>query len=341
MLRYDFDQRVALLTRLTPEQLEEASFLDDRLLKPGVPHADVALPLVVQTALGLDRLCPLHFIFHTGHVGSTLTSRLLGVVPGVLSLREPFILRQVAQAMDHAGVPDSRIDPERMQRVFNATLNLMRRGFPDTHTVLVKVASVVGRIAPQLMAALPESRAIYLNVKPEAYVAGYLANPASLRDLLPTMEERIERLRREGLPDHLLTRPWTDGEQAALAWLAESLAEQRAEAALGDRLLRVDFDDTLADMEQALHRVLLHFSLPDAGETLQSMLHSPLRGRYSKAMDYEFSAAMRKGMLQEAARRHADEMQRAEDWLDRVAAEHAGSRACLTRFPFPAGKWPA
>src|SRR4026208_509760 len=46
---------------------------------------------------------PLHYIFHTGHVGSTLVSRLLDETGAVLSLREPLPLRTLAEAQDLLG----------------------------------------------------------------------------------------------------------------------------------------------------------------------------------------------------------------------------------------------
>ena len=36
------------------------------------------------------------WIFHIGHVGSTLVSRLLGELAGVLAIREPRLLRDLA-----------------------------------------------------------------------------------------------------------------------------------------------------------------------------------------------------------------------------------------------------
>ena len=42
-----------------------------------------------------DRASDARWIFHIGHVGSTLISRLLGELEGVLSVREPRSLRDL------------------------------------------------------------------------------------------------------------------------------------------------------------------------------------------------------------------------------------------------------
>src|SRR5215831_12947593 len=88
--------------RMDAPAYRRASFLDERLLTSEtrgqwVPFADVARAMPAPSAR------PLHFIFHSGHVGSTLLSRMLDETGKVLSLREPLPLRTMAEAYDAAG----------------------------------------------------------------------------------------------------------------------------------------------------------------------------------------------------------------------------------------------
>src|SRR5262245_55619754 len=82
------------LVRLTKAAYAAASFLDSRLLTHGVPSGWGPWPELRDAAGGLCERC--HFIFHISHVGSTLLSRLLGQHPALFSLREPAILRNLA-----------------------------------------------------------------------------------------------------------------------------------------------------------------------------------------------------------------------------------------------------
>src|SRR3569832_1671214 len=116
--------------RMEAQDYRHASFLDERLLTPTtrgqwVPFAEVARAMLAATASR-----PLHFIFHSGHVGSTLLSRLLDETGRVLSLREPLALRTVAEAYD-AGRPglDERLE---------ILLRVWERGFGDTAAVFLK-----------------------------------------------------------------------------------------------------------------------------------------------------------------------------------------------------------
>jgi hypothetical protein len=69
----------------------DASFLDERLIAEPALADWRPWPEVERAAAPLAVSCD--FIFHIGHVGSTLISRLLGRCAGVFSLRETAVLR--------------------------------------------------------------------------------------------------------------------------------------------------------------------------------------------------------------------------------------------------------
>ena len=78
-----------------------ASFLDDRVLTRESEGAWVPYPRLAEAVARMEGDArPLHFIFHIGHAGSTLLSRLLDELGGVLPLREPLPLRTLAEAPD-------------------------------------------------------------------------------------------------------------------------------------------------------------------------------------------------------------------------------------------------
>ena len=101
-----------LLIHFGEDAYRSSSFLDDRILGPATRGGWVPVERVVEAAGQLvDGMRPLHFIFHTGHVGSTLVSRLLDETGQVLSLREPLPLRTLAEAHDVLHAPESLLGP--------------------------------------------------------------------------------------------------------------------------------------------------------------------------------------------------------------------------------------
>src|SRR5262249_6727897 len=137
----DLVRDAVLLVLFDANAYRSASFLDDRILGPATRGAWVPVARVAEAARLVKRTCPLHFIFHTGHVGSTLLSRLLDETGEVLSLREPLPLRRLADAFDVLDQPDSLSSRARFDLVLGTFLQLWSRGYAATRTVVLKATS--------------------------------------------------------------------------------------------------------------------------------------------------------------------------------------------------------
>ena len=96
----DLVRDLVLLVRMNARAYRAASFLDDRILGPATEGSWLPGPAVAQCARQVVGGKPVHYIFHTGHVGSTLLSRLLDEPAACSGLREPLPLRTVADAME-------------------------------------------------------------------------------------------------------------------------------------------------------------------------------------------------------------------------------------------------
>jgi hypothetical protein len=260
---------------------------------------------------------PLHFIFHSGHVGSTLLSRLLDEIPGVLGLREPVPLRTLADDYDSLGLGGVA--------QFNARaatfLNLWSRGFKDTRAVVVKSTSVASRVAPTLLGMAAKSRAVYLNVALETYLATMLASAAADDDIAAFAKLRAARL--SAMLEIALPETKTKGEAIAIAWLTERLNQQITQNAAGDRVLAVDFDHMLADLPKTLARIIAHLELQAGPPVIAKLAKSAVLTRYSKAPErHAFSHADRTAKLATALRSHAEEVKKGKTFVAELSARH-------------------
>lgn len=298
--------RRVLLVPLSEADYRAASFLDTRVLTPGMRMSWVPFDQLAAAARDVKPL-PLHFIFHAGHVGSTLLSRLLDELPGVLGLREPSVLRQLAGTHDAADT-DIRVE---------TFLPLWSRGFAGTRAVVIKATSVVGQIAPMLMAASPESRGVYLNLSAGSYITAVLAASGGMEDLNAFADARAMRL--TALLGETPQKPEGPGELAALAWLVERLAQAAAQKSAGARVLDIDFESLLADLEQTMMRIAAHFRLDASPASIAALASSPVLTRYSKAPHrLGFSPAHRAAMMQKARDIHAAEIRKGLALLARL-----------------------
>ncbi|MGB5133394.1 MAG: hypothetical protein WBO00_12290 [Steroidobacteraceae bacterium] len=328
--KLDFIRGAVLVIRIDAGAYRSASFLDDRILAPSTQGSWFPIARVAEAAARITDPRPLHFIFHTGHVGSTLASRLLDEIGLVLPIREPLPLRSLAEVHDEIGRPESLLSDSQFGEVLEMSLRLWARGYEWTRAVVVKATSSAGRIAVPLLEARPESRAICMNVGAEPYLATLLSGPNSADDLRGHGPGRIKRLQaRSKVPVGPLHR-LSPGELAALGWLVETASQQDAMRQFPGRVLAVDFDDFLAAVADSMDRILAHFGLQRDERQSTAIAASPVLLRYAKAPERLFSPDDRRLLLRESRRENAAEISRGMAWLASLARSEPSLAAVLT-----------
>lgn len=307
-----------LLVRLGAAGYRTASFLDDRILGPDTPGAWLPFAAVDDAARRVTGSRPVHFIFHTGHVGSTLVSRLLDETADVLPLREPLPLRTLAEAHDALGRVDALHSRAGFEVALRAFLRLWSRGYPSTRGVVVKATSSAGRLAAPLLDASGGSRAVYMNLRPEPYLATLLAGRNSPIDLRGHGPERIRRVQARVATALAPLHELSLGELAALSWLAESWTQRDCLRRFAGRVVAVDFEAFLSNVADGIARILRHFALPADSHQVAAVGRSPVLTRYSKAPEYAYTPEVRAEVLRDSRRDNAAEIRRGMRWLERL-----------------------
>lgn len=315
----DLARGVALIVRLDASAYRAASFLDDRILGPTTQGVWMSVGRVSEAAQRAAELRPLHFIFHTGHVGSTLLSRLLDETGLVLSLREPLPLRTLADAYDVLERPESLLDRTQYIGLLGTFLRLWARGYDWTRAVVVKATSSAGRAAVPVLEASPQSRAIYLNLRAEPYLATLLAGENSPQDLRGHGPGRMKRLQAFCSAPPRPLHELSIGELAALGWLVESHSQRTALSHFRERVQAIDFDAFLEDVRGCMERVVQLFGLSPEPAFLAHIAQSPVLGRYSKAPDRPFTPEARAELLRQSRRDHRAEIAKGMAWLETLA----------------------
>ncbi|HTU10687.1 MAG TPA: hypothetical protein VMG08_07280 [Allosphingosinicella sp.] len=315
-LPFEYDPasgRVALL-RMTEADYRAASFLDQRVLRPDsvlieTEWAKLAMPAEARRNA--------QYIFHIGNVGSTLISRLLGELPEVFALREPLLLRAFAESPPDADG-------------FDRLTALLSRTFRPDQRANVKATSFTSEIADRLVPL--GSRALFLYARPDRYLENILAGENSWRTLQALSPLRLRRLqgRCPGLEAEL--GAMHDGLKAALGWACEMTSLEAAAARLPEGSVRwLEFDAFLADPVAQFRAVAAHFGHKADEPTARAIAEGPLMGRYSKALDYEYSPALRREILADARWRHAPAIRDALNWLEGLARRYPAVADAIRR----------
>jgi hypothetical protein len=320
--KFDADRDAVFLVRMSRDDYRKASFLDDRVLSANMESRWVPYPDVERAMDDATRLQPLQFIFHTGHVGSTLLSRLIDETGVVLGLREPLPLRTLAEWHDRIATSAAPLASEQCDARLDTFLKLWRRGFADTTSMLVKATSSSGRLALRLLGASPDSKAVYLNLKAEPYLATLLAGANAMVDLSGFGQERARRLaERFGITAPAIAA-LSLGELAAMAWTVESLTQMETKVMFDERVMLLDFDALLTNLPLTLGAVLEHFGIAAPAGFLPAIERSAVLTRYSKAPEqFSYSPAFRDQLLRQARREHAAELSKGLRYLERLAKD--------------------
>lgn len=117
-------------------------------------------------------LDPDALIFHASRCGSTLLSRLLGTVPGVLVVAEPPPLNALLLA-----APAERDGTDAVRMVRRLVRALGQRRFGDERHYALKLSSWNVRRLDLFRRAFPAAKLIWLHRDPSAITASLLADP--------------------------------------------------------------------------------------------------------------------------------------------------------------------
>jgi len=304
-----------LIALLTEDDYRAASFLDQRLLTDRIGREWMAWDALPD--LGKTAPRP-HHIFHIGHVGSTLVSRLLAETGDVLPLREPMLLRTLVQVAERIDRPESVWSPDLYRQRLAQVSGWLGRGFGAGQVAMVKASSVITAIADDLTGA--EGRALFLYTPLARYIETIVAGEASLAETLAQAPARMARLAVlfPDFPHRLWQLPPVT--RVAMSWLAEMATAARTLPAADPRHLWVDFEAMLADPAASLTAQARHFGLAPDAARIETVLAGPIMRQYSKAPEHGYSPDLRRQLQAQAAAEHAPAIAEAIAWVEALAA---------------------
>ena len=291
----------ALLLEADRQFFRDAVFLDERLLLEEPKGGKVRLESLF-TALEKEwdgKFLPCHFIFHIGHAGSTLISRILDAVPGALNMREPLMLRPLAAARNLIAAGFLGQPEEKLKKDIARIYALLMRRFAPEDTVVIKTTSICTAIAPDLVALNKANRALVLSVSCEVNLANQMEK-TQLQDLKHFTPHRVIALQRRAPDLSLDTKSLSRAQVIALNWLGEVVElNDLMTGPLKDRILAVNFDDFLKDRAGYMEKILKQFSLPADKKTAQALAVSDVFGTYAKKPDFKFTDGDRASLITE------------------------------------------
>lgn len=307
-----------LFVKLDAQQRAAASFLDERILGTDPQGAWLSLETLAEPPLG-PGTC--HFIFHIGHCGSTLLSRLLQSWPHNQVLREPLPLRTLAATWSELDSISSRFSRAEWQQVLRQTIAWLARPMRPATETLIKATSSCNSLIEPILGSFPQARSILLDMGLRPYLATLLKSSGSVHDAASAAPDRLRFLQEQVGDDpelalHRISLP----QQCAMGWVAERLRFQSLANGDPQRVLHLDFDHFLSSPDTSLRNIARHLDWDEA--FVSHAMASPAWARYSKAQEHRYAPADRSHDLEHSLRLHAAEISSAEDFVRRLRQRH-------------------
>lgn len=307
--RYDPGQDVIHLRRVERAGYDVAFLTDE--------HLSASEQVVASRAtLGIDALAPVrqHFIFHSAYCCSTLLARALNHPGSALAVKEPVILNDMV-GWRRRGEPG----PD-YATVLRDILALLARPFAAGEKVVVKPSTVANGIAAAMMTLRGDANALLLHAPLRTYLASIASKGLDGRlwvrtMLLGMLDDRIVDLGFS--PRDYIGQ--TDLQVAAVGWLAHQKLFADLVARFGRARVRtLDSETLLAAPEATLSQLNAFFALGLDQPTIAAIAGSDIFRRHAK-FDTAFDSDARRALHDDAARHHADEIEKVAIWTEAVA----------------------
>ncbi len=317
-----------LLAEISTAEVAAASFLDQRVLKQSTRGSWVPWPEITESVKGRITSKQPSLIFHVGHCGSTLLSRLLAFAEETQSLREPLPLRTLAQ--DLADEDDGRSFLNRQQRLERLQILLGLWGRGARHTI-IKATSVCSDLLPEINLLEPEARSVFVYNRPETHIATLLAGQNAFVDLRGFAQLRLQRLQQAtGLDIHL--SQLSLGQLAVVSWLSEAASITASLEELADRVKLLEFEALLQNPAETLANLFTHLGIPADSAVVEKAVQSPVLQTYSKAPEHRYNAETRAAILADARSRFRPQIDASLKWLDSLAGQSDLMAKTLQKF---------
>lgn len=322
-----FRPHSAQFVRLSEADYRQEPFLDQRLLQSGQrQHQFVPLDRLLDARAELGGGHP-GFIFHIGHVGSTLISRLLAEARTVLPVREPQVLRTLSLSYFLRETPESLVSPGAHADMLRLTVRLLGRPLGGRTQPVVKATSVATLLSREI-AALTDSPLLGLTATAKTYLATIFGGEGSRREAIAFAPLRRKMIARHIPAAAFAVHELSEGELTAMCWLAGVLDLAALKIAAAERAMIADFSIFLNAPATELQRIAAHMRIDLSAEAAQRAVAGPIMQTYSKAQEHAYSPALRSQVIGNALVEHETEIARGLRWLERLADTYpAASRA--------------
>ena len=329
----DIVQSLVQFVPLTVEQYSRSTFLGATLGKVASNRRlELTIDELLERSAALGSVArKTHYVFHVGHCGSTLISRLLGALPGCFALREPPALNALSHAERALGRQAALIGPARWNRLLETVVALLGRVHEPGTVPLVKPTSYANNLMRELMQK-SDGQALFIWLPLEPYLATVLRRHRRRETNRVVRPRLMDFVRRTG--QSLQFEELSDAKRAVLIWLTTVLemTELLDDRTMTGKITTIDFEDFLRAPAKHLSEAAAHLRLPESSMDVQRALDSAAH-RYAKGdQTRPYDASVRERELRFSRSCFPAELAEGLGWAEMLATRRPEVAAAVSRF---------
>ncbi|MGH8119324.1 MAG: hypothetical protein ACRESK_01785, partial [Gammaproteobacteria bacterium] len=304
---FDFAPNNDLTKFLVVEELilEQSPFIDIRFEPLAKAQFWVSTKdlFALEARHDLPRPQPV-FIFHHAFVCSTLLARCLSQIDAFFSLKEPWILRRLA---DHKRLQGKMASGPQWRDMFCNYVSLLCKNFSTGRIPVIKATNVANNLLIDVLRFMPGSPVLYLYSDLESFLVSNLKKSSDTQLKIPALAQEFL-----GDCDFLQKFPkmrdlsqFTFLQICALIWLVNlynfrDSIRQHPDA----RVKTLDLQDLLGDLPRSLGLVSRHFGHPPDLVESQRMIDAQVIGTNAKDQSKPYGIEQRQFEMNEIRSRH-------------------------------------
>ena len=302
--------------------LERSPFIDIRFepLAKAQFWVNTAELFALEARHDVERPQPA-FIFHHAFVCSTLLARCLNQSEAFFSLKEPWIIRRLA---DYKRANGKLADSPHWREWICSYLQLLCRSFSSGRTPVIKASNVANNLLDDVLRFVPGCPILYLYCDLESFLISNLKKSDDTRKKIPGLAQGVlgdgDFLQKHaGLPD--IARLGFL-QVCGLYWLVSlyNFRESMKRHPNG-RVRTLDVADFLGNPARNLGLLSRHFGHESGPAEIQDMVDARVMRTNAKDQSAPYGVQQRQADMDAIRNRHARELRDAMTWIESLGEE--------------------
>lgn len=330
---FDFVQENNQTRFLAVEEknLELAPFIDIRF----EPLAQARFSVSTKELQALERMHDIKrpasaFIFHHAFVCSTLLARCLNQIDAFFGLKEPWILRRLA---DLKRTQNHGLSRNQWRGIFTCHLGLLAKNYRSGKTPVVKVTNVANNLVDDVLRYFPDQKVLYLYSDLESFLVSNLKKPRDTQAKMPGLATAFlsDGNFAQRFPQFSDVRHFSFLKICALIWLVNLYNFKCSVKKFNPTNIKtLEMNSFLSDMKGSLKNLCSFFGHNASELEIETMLDPRVTQTDAKHQQIRYGKIAKQAEAEQILNQYSIEIRQALQWIGPLVNELGVLDYCRT-----------